>query len=324
MDTDTRYAVGMDIGGTNIRTALVSSNGQIVKREQRETVPSRGFDLIFVEIIEMLSNMVGTHGGSEVIGIGIAAPGPLDPQEGVIIQTPNLGWKNVRLKELVQERIQLPVYVDNDSNLAAFGEKWLGAAREARNFVCLTLGTGVGGALILNGRIYHGATGAAGHIGHYIINPDGPACGCGGRGHLEAYASATAIVRRTIEAIKAGQKSLIPDLVEGDLSKLTSLLVFEAAKAGDELAVRTFRETGFYIGLVIASLINIVNPELVVIGGQVAEAGDLLLDSIRECVAKMVYLVPQPQIVPAMLGNDAGTIGAAGIVLLEEGIIHIV
>ena len=323
MDTDTRYAVGMDIGGTNIRAALVSSSGQIVKREQRKTVPARGFDLVFTEIIEMLSNMAGTHSSSEVIGIGIGAPGPLDPEEGVIIQTHNLEWKNVPLKKLVQERIPLPVYVDGDSNLAAFGEKWLGAARGVNNFICLTLGTGVGGALILNGRIYHGATGAAGHIGHYIINPDGPECSCGGRGHLEAYASATAIVRRTIEAIKAGQKSLIPDLVEGELSKLTSLLVFEAAKAGDGLAVRIFRETGFCIGLVIASLTNIVNPELVVIGGQVAEAGDLLFDSIRECVAKTVSLVPPPQIVPAMLGNDAGTIGAAGLVLVEEGVINI-
>ena len=282
-------------------------------------MPERGFDTVFTEIVQMLSNMTSAVDARKVVGIGIGAPGPLEPKEGVIIQTHNLGWKNVPLKELVQERIQLPVYVDGDSNLAAFGEKWLGVARGVNNFVCLTLGTGVGGALILNGRIYHGATGAAGHIGHYIINPDGPECGCGGRGHLEAYASAKAIVRRTIEAIKAGQKSLIPDLVEGDLSKLTSLLVFKAAKAGDELALRIFRETGFYIGLVITSLINIVNPELVVIGGQVAEAGDLLFDPIREYVAKMVSLVPQPQIVPAMLGSDAGTVGAAGIVFSGRG-----
>jgi len=324
MGTDTRYAAAMDIGGTNIRAALVSSSGQIVKREQRGTAPVRGFDLIFIDIIEMLTNMMSTTGESEVTGIGIAAPGPLDPKSGVIIQTPNLGWKNVPLKELVRERIRLPVYVDNDSNMAAFGEKWLGAARGVNDFVCLTLGTGVGGALVLNGKLYHGSTGAAGHIGHYVINPDGPQCGCGGRGHLETYASATAIVRRTIEKIKAGQKSAIPDLVEGDLSKLTSLMIFEAAKAGDGLALEIFRETGFYIGLVIVSLINIVNPELVVIGGQVAEAGDLLFDPIREYVAKMVSLVPPPQIVPAMMGNDAGTIGAAGLVLAEEGVIHIV
>jgi len=323
MDTDTRYAVGMDIGGTNVRAALVSSNGQIVKREQRETMPERGFDTVFTEIVQMLGNMASAADAGKVVGIGIGAPGPLDPKEGVIIQTHNLGWKGVPLKELVQERIPLPVYLDGDSNLAAFGEKWLGVAQGVNNFVCLTLGTGVGGALILNGRIYHGATGTAGHIGHYIINPDGPECGCGGRGHLEAYASARAIVRRTIEAIKAGQKSLIPDLVEGDLSKLTSLLVFKAAKAGDELALRIFRETGFYIGLVITSLINIVNPELVVIGGQVAEAGDLLFAPIREYVAKTVSLVPPPQIVPAMLGSDAGTVGAAGMVFVGEGIIQI-
>jgi glucokinase len=320
---DARYAVGMDIGGTNIRAALVSSNGEIVKREQRETKPGRGFEAVFTEIVQMLSNMTSAADAGKVAGIGIGAPGPLDPKEGVIISTHNLGWKDVPLKKLVQERIPLPVYIDGDSNLAAFGEKWLGAARGVNDFVCLTLGTGVGGALILNGRIYHGATGAAGHIGHYIVDPDGPTCGCGGRGHLEAYASATAIVRRTIEAIKAGQKSLIPDLVEGDLSQLTSFLVFKAAKAGDGLALRIFRETGAYIGLVITSLTNIVNPELVVIGGEVAEAGDLLFDPIREYVAEKVSLVPQPRIVPAMLGSDAGAIGAAGAVLVEEGIIQI-
>jgi glucokinase len=323
MDAETRYAIGMDIGSTNIRVALVSPDGQIIKRDTRKTMPGRGFDAVFTEVVQMLSNMTNAADTHNFVGIGIGAPGPLDPKEGVIIQTHNLGWKNVPLKKLVQERIPLPVYVDGDSNLAAFGEKWLGAARGVNDFVCLTLGTGVGGALILNGRIYHGATGAAGHIGHYIIDPDGPPCGCGGRGHLEVYASATAIVRRTIEAIKAGQKSLIPDLVEGDLSKLTSFLVCKAAKAGDELALRIFRETGAYIGLVITSLTHIVNPELVVIGGEVAEAGDLLFDSIREYMAKRVFLAPQPRIVPAMLGSDAGAIGAAGTVLVEEGIIQI-
>jgi glucokinase len=323
MDSDTGYAVGMDIGGTNIRTALVSAKGQIIKREQRETISGRGFDGVFTEIVRMLSNMTSAADAPKVVGIGIGAPGPLEPKEGVIIQAHHLGWKNVPLKELVQKRLRLPVYIDGDSNLAAFGEKWLGAARGINNFVCLTLGTGVGGALILNGRIYHGATGAAGHIGHYIVNPDGPECGCGGRGHLEAYASSRAIVRRTIEAIKAGQKSLIPDLVGGDLSKLTSLLVFKAAKSGDELALSIFRETGFYIGLVITSLINIVNPELVVIGGEVAEAGDLLFAPIREHVAKMASLVSPPPIVPAMLGSDAGAVGGAGMVLAEEGVIHI-
>jgi glucokinase len=321
MTTGTSYAVAMDIGGTNIRAALVSPSGQIVKREQRATNPARGFELIFTDIIEMLANM-GTA-GAEVIGIGIAAPGPLDPETGIIIQTPNLGWKNVPLKEPIEERLHRPVYVDNDSNMAALGEKWLGAARGVNDFVCLTLGTGVGGALVWNGQLYHGATGAAGHIGHYVINPDGPRCGCGGRGHLEAYASATAIVRRTIEKIKAGQKSVIPDMVAGNLSQLTSLLVFEAAKTGDGLALEIFRETGFYVALAIVSLVNIVNPELVVIGGQVAKAGDLLFGPIKENVAKMVSLVPPPRIVPARLGDDAGIVGAAGVVLTKEGVIHI-
>jgi glucokinase len=321
MAIGTSYAVAMDIGGTNIRAALVSPSGQIVKREQRRTVPARGFELIFIDVIEMLANMVGAT--AEVIGIGMAAPGPLDPKAGVIISTPNLGWKNVPLKEPIEERLHLPVYVDNDSNMAAFGEKWLGAARGVNDFVCITLGTGVGGALVWNGKLYHGATGAAGHIGHCTIDPDGPQCGCGGRGHLEAYASATAIVRRTIEKIKAGRKSVIPDMVAGDLSKLSSLRVFEAAKAGDGLALEIFRETGFYIALAIVSLVNLVNPELVVIGGRVARAGDLLFDPIKENVAKMVSLVPSPPIIPAVLGDDAGIIGAAGMVLTEEGVIHI-
>ena len=318
-----QYVVAMDIGGTNIRTALISTQGQIVDREQRHTIPERGLNKVLADVIEMLRNMVNRGKDYKIVGIGIGAPGPLDPKEGVIIQTHNLGWKNVALRSIVRQELQLPTYLDNDCNMAALGERWLGVGRGVDDFVCLTLGTGVGGAIFLNGRVYHGAGGTAGHIGHFVIDPNGPKCGCGGRGHLEAYASSVAIVRRTVEAIRSGHKSMLSSLAGGDLSLLTSRAVFDAAEAGDELAMSIFKETGAYIGLVLVSLMNILDPKLVVIGGQVAQAGPILFDSIRRKVEEFSLIGRRAEIVPAILGNDAGILGAAAMVLQGEGILRL-
>lgn len=316
------YVISVDLGGTNIRAALVNSNGGIIEKKQTTTKAAEGNKVVIQQIKKLIFDVVKKTkvDTKKVLGIGIGCPGPVDPKTGIILQTPNLGFKDVALKEEIESEFYLPTYIDNDANLYALGEYWLGAGKGIENLICLTLGTGIGGGIIINGEVFHGNDGFAGELGHVIVEPDGLKCGCGNYGCMEAYASATGIVKRTILAIKQGKKTLINELVGENLEKITSFVVYQAALKQDELANYILKETGKYLGIGIISIVNVLNPQLVIIGGRVARMGNLLLRYIQEEVVKRAYLAPckKISIVLAQLQDNAGIIGVVKMILKKE------
>ncbi len=308
--------VAVDLGGTLIRSALMNEKGEILTRAQRETLAQEGPEPVIGRIEACIRDVAR---GTEAISI--AAPGPLDPWKGIIHQAPNLpGWREVPLADILDRAFKVPVYLNNDANLAALAEHRFGAGQGVNDLIYLTISTGIGGGIISQGRLLVGARGLAAEVGHMILEPEGPPCGCGGRGHLESLASGPAIARRAVEEIEKGAETSITRLVEGKLSEVTAKVVAQAAQAGDPLANSIFKEAGFYIGLGIANLLHILNPELIIIGGGVSKAGDLLFDPIRATVkARAIPSIKEGvKIVPSALGDDVGLLGAAALVLKAE------
>lgn len=313
------YAIGIDLGGTFIKAALVSEQGQIDVRKEIPTKSRDGFAAVVTQLRELTKQLVEEAEQKQwkVAGACVATPGLVDFKTGFVRVAPNFaGWIDVPLLPEMQKGFSFPYYIENDANAAAYGEKWMGAGKDKQTVIVLTIGTGIGGGLICDGKIWHGADGAGGEPGHINLFPDGMLCGCGNHGCLEAHASATGIVKRTTIAIEAGESSKLSEMVSNDLTKLTSKLVYDAAVAGDKLARRILLETGKYLGIGIMSLINLLNPEMVILGGGVAKAGDWILLPAREEVKKRAFkfLVEKTPVVLAKLGNDAGMIGAAGVV----------
>jgi glucokinase len=258
----------------------------------------------------------------QVQGIGVVAPGPLDPWKGVIMDAPNLpGWKKVPLKDLMEEEFGLPVVVGNDANLAALAEQRFGAGQGVADLIYITVSTGIGGGIIADNRLLLGAQGLAAEVGHQTIEAHGPRCNCGNIGCLEILAAGPAIARCARELIKTGIGTAIADWVGGDLDKITAKVVNQAAQAGDPVAIELFRQAGFYIGIGIVNLLHIFNPSLIIIGGSVAKAGDLLFEPIRATVrerAMASYYWENTPIVPATLGDDVGLLGAVALVLFSS------
>jgi len=305
--------VTVDLGGTLIRSALINEKGEILARAERETLAQEGPEPVIGRIEACIRDVAR---GTETISI--AAPGPLDPWKGIVHQAPNLpGWREVPLADILHRDFKVPVHLNNDANLAALGEHRFGAGQGRNDLIYLTISTGIGGGIISQGRLLIGAKGLAGEVGHMTLEPEGPPCGCGGRGHLEALASGTAIARRAVEEIEKGAESRIERLVKGDLEKITARVVAQAAKEGDALAISIFEEAGFYIGLGVTNLLHILNPQLVILGGGVSKAGDLLFDPVRATVKARAMPSYQEglKIAPAALGDDAGLLGAAAFVL---------
>jgi glucokinase len=313
-----RFIVGVDLGGTNIVVGATSADG--TRQFGMHTVPTRadlGGNAVVARIAELIEKVIAeattTLGAprTHCLGVGIGSPGPLNRETGVVIFTPNLGWRDFPLRDRVQDAVRLPATLDNDANCATLGEWWLGAARGARHVVGLTLGTGIGGGLIMDGRLYHGISDVAGELGHMTIDSNGRRCGCGNYGCLEAYASGTAIAMRAREALASGEPSTLPQLVGGDLSKLTAAQVYGAATEGDALAVEVVRETARFLGIGVANLLNAFNPEVVVLAGGVTQAGDALFEPMRAEVRRRAFkpAVDACRIVPGILPS-AGVIGA--------------
>ncbi len=303
--------VGIDLGGTTFTIGLVRSNGQLVASGTYETFIERGHEDIINRMAQETIRLWEREGytRSDILEVGVGSPGPLNLKTGVVVTTPNLKWVNVPLRDMMAERLQLPVTIDNDAVSATFGEFWVGAGTPYNDVIGITLGTGVGGGIILGGRIHHGAHDIAGHVGHMIVQLGGRKCGCGNLGCLETYASATGIVATALEALQTGRSSPLHSV-----QRLTSKKVYEAALQGDNLALEIFDRTGYYLAAGINSLLNVINPEAVILMGAVANAGDILLNPVRQYLKKMCFprIFEETAVLRGTLGDEAGVIGAAG------------
>jgi glucokinase len=320
--------VGVDLGGTNIVVGTMRADGTATHGVHTEpTRAQEGADAVIARIVRLVEASVAatrreTGAAREAVrGVGIGSPGPLDRERGVVVVTPNLGWRDVPLRDRVAAATGLPATLDNDANCATAGEWWIGAARGGRHVVGMTIGTGIGGGLILDGRLYHGASDVAGEIGHMTIDQTGRRCGCGNYGCLEAYASGPAIAQRAREALLDDGHSLLPALVDGDLDRISAATVYEAAGRGDALAIEVVRDTARFLGTGIANLLNIFNPDVVVIAGGVTQAGDALFAPLRAEVRRRAFrpAVEACRIVPGALPGTAGVAGAVATFLQQTG-----
>lgn len=315
------YVIAVDLGGTQIRAALCDLQGQILRRIARPTQAAEGPAAVIQRLIDAISEAMEGTPADQIAGIGIGAPGPLNPVSGIILEAPNLpGWINVPLRNIISARFGRPTFLGNDANLAALAEYTFGAGRGRPDMIYLTISTGVGSGIIVDGQMLLGAHGLAAEAGHTIVNPDGPLCGCGHHGCLEAYASGTAIARDVATRIKAGKKSRITKMVGGDPAKVDARVIGEAAKLGDKLAIQAFRRAGRHLGIGIANLLRVFNPTTIVLGGSVTKAGPLLFDpmwaAIKEYTPQIYW--EGLAIVPAALGDDVGLLGAAALAITQQ------
>lgn len=306
-----KTAVGIDIGGTNIKVVQVSEAGKVLKRIVRPTPtePSGSSE----SLRNVLTTIIGDIMQDGVIGIGFGIAGLINRADGVVIQSPNISDINgFPVKQVFEKEFSLPVVVENDANSYAYGEKWIGAGKELKNFAVLTLGTGLGGGIIYNGELFEGHV----EIGHIIIEPQGRFCTCGSYGCLESYASGRAIVDRTISSLERGTASLLKECCDGNIYKVNPELIYKTALDGDNLCREVFRETGRYLGMGITNLVNLFCIEAVIIGGGLIGAWDLFAKEIKDEFMKRALkpLTTDVAIRKSTLGDDGGSIGAAGLV----------
>jgi glucokinase len=318
-----RFVLGIDIGGTNLVVGSVAEDGSsLVALDSEPTQAEAGERDVLDRLIALAKRVIEQtkreRPGCEILGVGVGAPGPLDTKSGVVLLTPNLGWVNLPLRQIIHERLGLPAALDNDANCAALGEWWMGAARGTRTAIGITIGTGIGGGIIIDGKLFHGASDCAGEIGHTTIDTEGRRCKCGNYGCLEAYASGPNIALRAIEEIEAGAaESSLAKYVGGDLKRITAQTVYQAAHDGDHLALQVVNDTAKFLGAGIANLVNVFNPEAVVVCGGVTLAGDHLFVPLRREVARRAFkpAVSVCRIVPCELVGSAGVYGAAKVFL---------
>jgi len=319
-----KLILGVDLGGTKIAAAIATAEGEILTRGYCPTPGGAGSQAITSSILGIIEETMssGKVRLSQLLGIGIAAAGIIDSDKGIVITSPNIpDLREVPLKDAVEQRFNIPVYVGNDATLAALGEWYFGLKKSVLNLIYITVSTGIGGGIIANGRLYTGAHGFAGEVGHMTVDVNGPRCNCGNIGCWEALASGTALAREAIREIRKGVNTSIAELAGGDLSRIDAKVVFQAAEGGDELAKKLISRLAYYFGIGLVNLVNIFNPELILIGGGVAKMGDLLLQPAINLVKERAYvtLAHGVEIKPALLGDDSGVLGAAAFVLEHSG-----
>ncbi len=323
-----RWVVGLDIGGTNVVVGLVPAEGGRPVALTSRSTPSLGpQEAVVGELAALVRDVVARgleaagdrHG--EVLGMGIGSPGPLDLENGVVLDAFNLGWKDFALRDALSHAVGLPAILDNDANCATWGEFWQGAGKGASSLVGITLGTGIGGGVILDGRLIHGASASAGEVGHMSIDFHGRRCKCGNYGCLEAYASGPNIAARAREGLEAGAESVLTALVDGDLDRLTAATVYEAILEGDAYAGEVMIETAKILGAGVANIVNVLNPEVIVIVGGVTRAGHYLFNPLTAEIRRRAFRVAEQacRVVPGELPETAGVIGAAGLFLASSG-----
>ncbi|QDX95712.1 ROK family glucokinase [Brevibacillus laterosporus] len=312
-----RMIIGVDIGGTTIKVALLDELGNIIAKTQIPTPVPEGEDAIIHQMAATIDQLMEEHGFSkeETYGIGIGVPGPVDIETGFVYEAVNLGLKDTALKAKTEALTGLPTYVENDANAAALGEMWCGAGRGTDNLIAVTLGTGIGGGIIIDGKIVHGVKGVGGEIGHVTVNPDGPLCNCGKKGCMERYGSATAIILGLEKAAMEGRSMYLAKQL-AEKGSLTAKDAFDAAAEGDSAAQEVIDQAAFYTGFGLSHIANLLNPAKIVIGGGVSAAGDVLFKLIRKSFDTYTWKIAAEscEILPATLGNDAGVIGAGWLV----------
>ncbi len=313
------YAVGIDLGCTNMRGGIVDENRRVVHQARRPSAVERGGESVLADLADFAADLASQCGvaRSEIVGAGVGCPGRVDVKTGVVLYaTPNLpDWTGAPVGETLAKRLGMPTAVDNDVNVIALGEHRCGAAMDVEDFVCLAVGSGVGGSLFLGGQPYRGSHGLASEMGHLSVYPNGRFCNCGRTGCLEAYASAWAIEERARDRLRAGGESLMEELCEGEPDRATASMVFEAAKEGDLLAMAILGEVTRALANAIADLSNLLDVPRFVITGSVAHQNPGLVERVREelHVAATPLRYPEPQIVASVLGDDAGVLGGAAL-----------
>ncbi len=320
-----RYTIGVDFGGTNVKLALVSFSGDGFKIEGFSSFQTKNYkkdeliEQLVIRIIKLKAE--STYKGNRVRGVGIGVPGRVDFNKGLVFDLTNVpGWKNVHLRDELKYKVKIPVLVDNDANLMALAESKFGAAKGHKDCLCVTMGTGIGGGIVMDGKIYRGMNFAAGEIGHMTINENGPLCVCGGKGCIERYVGNRYILEEAIKRLRRGAKSMLKTQLAGKYANLTLEMLSQAARKKDAFSMLIWQEVGMHMGSILANVVNLLNPEIIVIGGGVANAGPLILDPVRRIVKERAFQVScrNLKIVQSKFKEKAGIIGAASLVLTNK------
>lgn len=315
--------LAIDLGGTKIFAAIISNEGQVMAREYCLTLADEGPEAVIKRILSAIDHLISQRNInlSQLDSISIGAAGAIDFERGLVTSSPHLpGWHDVPLRDIVKGKYKVDTFLINDASAAALGEHHFGAGQGVNNLILLTVGTGIGGGIIINGRLYSGVSGSAGDIGHMVIDVNGPKCDCGNTGCLEALVSGTAITKEVIRRIRRGEKSSLTEIVGDKVENITAEKVLIAAQDGDSLASEVILKAATYLGVGLVNLVNIFNPEMIIIGGGIAKMGDILLNPARQVVWERAFQLPAQavRIVPAQLGDDAGVFGAAVFAFQQE------
>lgn len=320
------YYIGIDLGGTNIKAGVVDENGRIISTAFAKTLPQRPYEEVVRDMAGCMTTVMKhiSIGPKDVAAVGIGIPGLARQEDGSVIFCTNLGWKNIPLRAEMQKYLDKPVFIDNDATVAGYAESVAGVSKGTACSVFLTLGTGTGGGIVINGRPWSGSHGIGSELGHMTIAVDGVPCSCGNNGCAERYTSATAIIRMAKQACMTYQDSLMMKMAGGDLERINAKIVFDAAKEGDPTAYQVFDRYCDYLAVTIYNIIAMIDPDMIILGGGVSHAGEFLLENVRRKVPRYLLYkeLPFAEIRLASLGNDAGIIGAAMIGKLyhKEGI----
>lgn len=310
--------IGIDIEKDEILAVVIDINGQILIHTNRMLDGNTEKDYILNEVKQVIKELLSEEDyQNRIIGVGIGMHGLVDYARGISVFPPAFGWKDVPVADIIQKEFNLPVIIENNVRALTLAENWFGYARKLNNFICLKVGSGIGSSIFTDGKIYRGASNSAGEIGHTMVDEDGPLCSCGNYGCLESIASIPAMIRQAQKALKQGAESSIKELVNHEIDKIDEETIFFAAEQGDHLARRILHDAGRYLGVAIADLINILNPEAVIVSGKIVRAGDLILDSIRTIVRNraLSYSLQNVQIINSRMDKEGVAIGAAALIL---------
>ena len=307
--------IGVDVGGTKIAVGLVSYEGRIIKQKSCSTKAERPFDIVVKDIIALIREVASEVPSEKLLGIGVGIPGIANKHTGNVFECVNLGWRDVPLKTVLEEEFKLPVYIENDASAAGLAEYSIGSLKGTTNSIMITLGTGVGGSFIINNKLYSGTNGLASEVGHMVVGDNFYRCNCGKLGCLETFASALALIKYTTKLLEEEPENPSPlkEFVGNPNEELNAKIIFDYAKAGDEIALRAVNRLVKYLSIGISNLIYTLDPEIISIGGGVSKAGDYLIDLLNKKVdeIKIFKDVPTAKLVLAKLGNEAGIVGAA-------------